>query len=126
MLCALPFAFALGLCPDETISGYAVPGLTWRLAEIDGAPFSSDATLTFPEENAVVGQAPCNGFTARQVHPLPWVEFTDIAVTRRACPDLDAEAVFFAALGEMTLAEVTDDVLILSTVEGREMVFRAD
>jgi heat shock protein HslJ len=45
--------------------------------------------------------------------------------TKMACPDLKAEYKFFKALEAMTLAEVLNDVLILSTSEGREMVFKA-
>jgi heat shock protein HslJ len=55
--------------------------------------------------------------------PYPWFEAGDIAVTRRACPDLAAETAFFDALADMTLAEVAGDALILSTPDGREMVF---
>ena len=126
MLCALPFAFSLGLCPDETISGYTDPATTWRLTELDGAPFTASATLAFPEEGEVTGTGPCNGFRAGQTLPYPWIEITGIAATRRACPDLDAETAYFAALEAMTLAEVGGDILILSTTEGREMVFTAD
>lgn len=125
MLCALPFAFALGLCPDETVSGYAETTTIWRLTEIDGAPFSAAATITFPEEGIVTGRGPCNAFTATQSVPLPWIEIRDIAATRMACPDLAAEAAFFAALQDMTLVEVTLDILLLTTPEGREMVFTA-
>ncbi|WP_422075358.1 META domain-containing protein [Tranquillimonas rosea] len=48
------------------------------------------------------------------------------AATRRACPALEAERRYFAALREMTLAEVAEGTLILSTPEGRKMVFQAD
>lgn len=125
MLCALPFAFALGLCPDETVSGYAETETVWQLAELDGTPFQARATITFPQEGTVAGQAPCNSYTATQSVPIPWIEIRDIAATRLACPDLDSETVFFAALEEMTLVEVTLDILLLSTPEGREMVFKA-
>lgn len=125
MLCALPFAFALGLCPDETVSGYAATTTIWELAEIDGAPFAQTATIAFPEEGVVTGQGPCNAYTATQSVPIPWIEIRDIAATRTACADLDAETAFFDALQDMTLVEVTLDVLLLTTPEGREMVFRA-
>lgn len=125
MLCALPFAFALGLCPDETVSGYAETETVWQLAELDGTPFQARATITFPQEGSVAGQAPCNSYTATQSVPIPWIEIRDIAATRLACPDLDSETVFFAALEEMTLVEVTLDILLLSTPQGREMVFKA-
>lgn len=125
MLCALPFAFALGLCPDETVSGYADTATTWTLVAVDGTPFAATATITFPEEGVVTGRAPCNSYTATQTVPIPWIEIRDIAATRTACPDLDAEARFFTDLEEMSLVEVTRDILLLSTPDGREMEFRA-
>ncbi|WP_281823375.1 META domain-containing protein [Jannaschia rubra] len=111
---------------DETISGYADPATVWRLTELDGAPFDARATLTFPAQGKVAGQAPCNTFTATQGVPLPWIEIRDIASTRMACPDLAQETRFLDALRAMTLAEVAGDVLILGTDEGHEMVFRAE
>ena len=42
-----------------------------------------------------------------------------------ACDSLSAETVFFTALGDMTLAEVVGDTLILSNDKGREMVFQS-
>lgn len=45
--------------------------------------------------------------------------------TKRACSDLDLESRFLAALREMTLSEVSGDILVLSTPAGREMVFAA-
>ena len=49
-----------------------------------------------------------------------------IAATRRACGELDAEAAFFAALADVSLAEVSGPVLALSNEAGVEMVFRAE
>lgn len=109
---------------DETISGYVPPDTVWRLTEMDGAPFDAAATVTFPGQGRVAGQGPCNAYKATQGAPFPWIEIRGIAATRRACPDLAAEAGFFAALEAMTLAELGGDVLLLSTDAGREMVFR--
>ncbi len=125
MLCALPLALALGFCPDETISGYAEPTATWNLTELDGVPFTAPATIAFPAAGEVVGTGPCNSFTATQAVPYPWIEIRKIAATRRACPDLEAEAAYFSALEAMTLAEAQGSYIILSTPDGREMVFTA-
>ncbi len=115
---------ALAACrEDETVAGYGAAGVIWRLETIDGAAFAASATLTFPAEGEISGEAPCNRFFGRMETPYPWFEAKNLAVTRRACPDLPAESAFFAALGAMTLAEVSGDTLILSTPEGREMVF---
>lgn len=108
---------------DETVAAYGAGDSLWHLTEIDGAAFSARATLGFPEAGRIAGEAPCNAYSGRMEAPYPWFAATEIAATRRACPDLAAEAVFFAALSEMTLAEVAGDTLILSTPGAREMVF---
>ncbi len=125
MIRTLLAALALSSCADETISGYADRGSVYRLAEIDGDPFAAAATIAFPELGQASGDAPCNRWSAVQSSPYPWFELTAISVTRRACLALDEEGRFFEALGDMTLAEVSGDVLILSNETGREMVFRA-
>lgn len=113
-------------CADESISGYADPTAVYRLSEIDGAPFTARATITFPEAGAARGDGPCNAWSAVQSAPYPWLELGPIATTRRGCPELSAEQQFFVALTDMTLAEVQGPVLILSNDDGREMLFRAD
>lgn len=112
-------------CGDETLSGYGAADKTWVLTDMDGAPFEARADLSFPEEGRIQGQAPCNTFTGAQTVPYPWFKAEGIAVTRIACPDLDAESRFFEALQAMTLAEVGTDTLFLSNDDGRKMVFRA-
>lgn len=115
----------LGTCKDETVTGHGGQHATWHLISIDGAPYPARATLGFPEQAAIAGEAPCNRYTARQTVPYPWFRAEAITTTRRACPELADEARFLQALAEMTLVEVTGPVLILSTEEGREMVFQA-
>ncbi|PWE32535.1 META domain-containing protein [Maritimibacter sp. 55A14] len=122
---ALPLLLGLSFCDrDETVSGYAGTDQGWILAEIDGTAFPARATLHFPEEGRIAGEAPCNSYSGTQAVPYPWFEASAIAATKRACPALDAEAAYFEALGEMTLAEVSGRLLILSNDEGRMMVFR--
>lgn len=111
---------------DETVAKYGGAGHVWTLTEIDGTPFTARATLTFPERGKVAGQAPCNSYTGVMVTPYPWFDLGQVATTRMACPDMASEAMFFETIGQMTLAEVSGNVLILSTAEGRQMVFKAD
>lgn len=112
-------------CADETISGYADPTAVYQLVTLDAAPFSAEATITFPEEGQVAGSGPCNRWSASQAVPYPWFELGPVLSTKRACPALAEESALFAALAEMTLAEVQGPVLILSNDAGREMVFEA-
>lgn len=125
-IAALALIFAIPACADETISRYARPGATYTLSELDGMAFSAPATITFPKKGTATGTGPCNTWTAAQSAPYPWIDLGPIAATRRACPDLDAEAAFFAALEVMTVAVAEDGILTLSNDAGREMVFVAD
>lgn len=115
----------LGYCKDETVSGHGAQAAVWELVTIDGTPVTARATLTFPEEGVIAGEAPCNRYSAQQTVPYPWFRAERIISTRRACPELDAETRFLGALAEMTLVEVAGDTLVLSNDAGREMLFRA-
>ena len=110
---------------DETVRAYGAADRVWTLASLDGQPFAATATLTFPEPGQIAGQAPCNRYSGAMKAPYPWFDAGPLAATRMACPDLQAETAFFAALDAMTQAEVLDDTLVLSTDDGREMVFIA-
>ncbi len=110
---------------DETISGYALSDAEWMLVDMGGTPFAARATITFPQQGKIVGQAPCNRYVADQTAPYPWFEAGPIGATKMACPDQAAEVDFFAGLMRVTLAEVSGDTLILSTEGGFEMLFRA-
>ena len=120
-------AFLLTTCgPDETISGFADPEARYRLTSLDGEGFIANAYIRFPEPGQVTGTGPCNSFSADQRVPYPWFELGPIATTRRACPDLAAEADYFAALSEMQFAEVFDQTLLLTNDAGREMLFHVE
>jgi len=124
-LIALIALSLLGYCKDETVSGYAGTDVTWALHSINEAPFNARATLTFPQEGRIAGNAPCNSYFAAQTVPYPWFKAGPIGSTKRACPDLKAETLFFQTLAKMTLSEVAGDTLILSNDDGAQMVFRA-
>lgn len=126
MKIALPLltAVLLAACDsDETLAAYGAADTTWSLQSLNGAPYPAKAMLTFPEPGRVAGQGPCNSFSGTQSAPYPWFDTGPLATTRRACPDLAAEADFLSALDAMTLAEVQGDTLILSNDTGGELVF---
>ncbi|MGC1495846.1 MAG: META domain-containing protein [Sulfitobacter sp.] len=110
---------------DETVRAYGGAGKDWHLSELNENPFTAKATLTFPEAGRIAGNAPCNSYNATMTVPYPWFEVGPIAATKRACPDLAAEAAFFAALDTATLSEVQGNFLILSNTDGLSMVFTA-
>ncbi|WP_366140313.1 META domain-containing protein [uncultured Roseobacter sp.] len=125
-LALLVLCGALTACrEDETLTAYGAAEKTWQLTELDGAAISYTASLRFPEPGRIAGTAPCNSFNGAMTVPYPWFEARDLVVTRRACPALTEETAYLSALTEMTLSEVLGDTLILSTPEGRSMVFTA-
>lgn len=122
LIFSIPLLFAGACIGGETVARYGAAGGTWQVSEIDGRAFAARAILSFPEPGRIAGEAPCNRWSGRMEAPYPWFAATDIAATRRACPDLAAETAFFAALSAMTLSEVSGDTLILSTPDGRQMI----
>lgn len=110
---------------DETVAAYGAGGRAWVLHSIDGIDFPASATLDFPEAGRVAGQGPCNGYSATLDVPYPWFEVRDLVATRAACPDLEAEGTFFAALMAMEQSEVSGNILILRNEAEHEMLFNA-
>lgn len=117
--------FVSGCAQDETVAAYGAADRIWQVTEIDALPFTASATLEFSERNVISGQAPCNQFSASMTTPYPWFSIGPVMRTKLACTDITAEDTFLTALSDMTLAEVLDDTLILSTPQGRSMVFKA-
>ena len=123
----IPLCFlSLAACrDDETVSAYGAANIEWRLVEIDGQPFSPTANLRFPEPGRIAGTAPCNTFSATMDAPYPWFDAQHLSLTRMVCDDLPMENQFLQALQDMTLSEISAGTLILSNIDGREMVFTA-
>ncbi|SHE92182.1 Heat shock protein HslJ [Litoreibacter ascidiaceicola] len=121
---ALIALILLAACKDETISGYAEDGAVWQLESINGAAFKARATLTFPQPGKIAGSGPCNRYFGKQTAPYPWFSVDGVASTKRACPDMRAESVFFESLRKMTLSEATGATLILSNDAGDQMIFK--
>ncbi|MEQ6249065.1 META domain-containing protein [Sulfitobacter sp. HNIBRBA3233] len=123
---ALMACLALIACQgDETVRAYGGADRVWTLKELNGSTFGARATLTFPEPGEIGGEAPCNRFFGAMEAPYPWFETGAIGSTRMACPDIEAENAYLAALDAATLAEVSGDTLILSNTTGLVMVFEA-
>ncbi|WP_298298093.1 META domain-containing protein [uncultured Litoreibacter sp.] len=124
---ALLLPLFLGFCQgDETLTGHGAAEKVFTLRSINGEPFNARATITFPEEGKIAGQGPCNSYSAIQEVPYPWFKAGPILATKRACPDLDAESLYFKTLSDMTLSEVSGIHLILSTAEGEKMEFEVE
>jgi heat shock protein HslJ len=123
-LLALSLLSLIPACqPDETVRAYGAADRVWTLTEIDDQAFEATATLQLSDEGTVSGRGPCNSYSASMTVPYPWFEVGPIRSTKSACPELGQEALFFVTLKAMSLSEVLGDILILSTPEGRKMVF---
>jgi heat shock protein HslJ len=127
MLRALSIVLVLTACQsDETVSGYGGADRVWVLTSLNDAAFSARATLTFPEEGKIAGEAPCNSYFGAQTAPYPWFKAESIGATRRACPELDAESKYLEALSQATISEISGEILILSNDDGLSMLFSAE
>lgn len=118
--------FSLASCQtDETIRAYGAGEGVWQLMEMNGQPARGTTTLQFTDRHQISGAAPCNRYSARMDIPYPWWGTGPIAATKRACPELAAEAEFFAALGAAKLASAKEGKLVLSAENGTPLlVFR--
>lgn len=91
----------------------------WKLTQLNGADFDAPATIDFSEPGRVAGQAPCNRWTAGRTGTLPELGIEQAVVTRRACPDLEQEGRFLAALSEVRAAAIEDGRLVLTGKDTR-------
>jgi heat shock protein HslJ len=93
----------------------------WALASVDGVDPDYTATIAFVGAR-VVGQAPCNGYSAQASRTGSEITLGPIGGTRRACPRLKAEAAFFDVLQGVTEVEETASRLTLSGA-GHVLIF---
>ena len=119
-----PAFLALAACGDETVTAYSTESV-FALVSVNGAPFQTSASIDIGVAGEITGSAPCNSYRAKQTAPYPWFEIGPIAATKRACPDLEAEAIYFETLGRMTIVEVSGSTLILTNDANEEMLFQA-
>jgi len=112
--------------PRITVSEYVSSDAVYVLDRLGGAAFPARATITFPGAGKVLGEAPCNRWSAPQALEYPLVKIGPILSTKRACDAQVQETAYFAALAKMKRVEATGSVVILSDNAGTEMVFRAE
>jgi heat shock protein HslJ len=126
---ALLAALAAAGCasaPVETAipeGGWLLPGTSWTLVELDGAPYPARLTATLTADGRVVGEGPCNSFEAPYTGRWPDVAFTVVS-TERACADLAAETAAFETLGSVTRAERDGADILLLAPDGGAMRLR--
>lgn len=78
-------------------------GGSWQLTQLNGRPESGGITLEFGADNNATGQAPCNRYFGSYAAGLDFsFSLPQVGATRRACPALNLESEYFAALSSAT------------------------
>lgn len=96
---------------------WLLPGTSWKLVELNGAPFEANAVATLTEDGRITGQGPCNAFNAAFTGTWPDIGFEPIPRTRRACPEIAAEDAFLAAMERVNRGEMLEDAMLLTGPE---------
>ena len=108
---------------DETVSGQTEGTDIWLLKTLNETNVTTRITISFPEQGHIAGQAPCNQYFGLQTVPLPWFKVTELTASKMACPAFELEAQYFGLLQDMTTAEITGNMLILRSDEGKSLIF---
>lgn len=108
---------------DEVGSEQGMLLFEWTLVSLDGVEPTVQTTIRIDEPGHLGGQGPCSRYFADVTGPWPSFRPGMIGAARMACPDMAAEAQYFAALQAMETAEIKDGTLRL-TGGGHELVFR--
>lgn len=129
-------ATALLLAMTACMGGYKnVPlaGTMWKLASMEGIPataISAEAdafTLMFEsQEKMVAGRTNCNRFFGKYQEMGTDLEFTEMGMTRMACPDMQYEDAFVKMLDEVDGFKIKGDELTLMDDDHQLAVFRAE
>jgi Heat shock protein len=124
---ALAAAAALAACaaPAPQPAGPpALQGVLWRLDRLNGEPVEPVITLAFGAEE-LRGAGPCNRYFGAWAQEGDRLALGPIAATRRACPDLDLEQRYFAALTDVAAFSGDRRRLVMRDAEGEaRMEFR--
>ena len=126
--------FLLGCDAEKKPVKAAVPvpatnlvGTQWSLEDLAGQAVTADAraTLTFPENGRVSGNASCNRFTGPGQVNGSSLKIGNLALTRMLCEPTanEQEQRYIKALGDAERFEIKDDKLLIY-VKGMEKPLR--
>lgn len=88
-------------------------GTQWQLVEQGGSPVEPFVTLSFDEQGGAGGNGGCNVYGGSYSLDGDTIAFDGLFSTMMACPELDVEQAFFAALSSATTFALTDDGLVI-------------
>ncbi len=93
---------------EEFIISKELDGTSWRAVSIDGfsIPRDVEVTMNFGTDSSVSGLAGCNNYMVKNVRTDGGVAFTQIAATRKLCPEpqMTSENLFVDALSREQLS----------------------
>lgn len=103
---------------EELIIKEELDGTSWRAVSIDGIAIPQDVevTMNFGTDSSVSGLAGCNNYRVQNVRTEGGVAFTQIAATRKLCPEpqMSTETMFVDALTRVNnFRHNTDGQLII-------------
>jgi heat shock protein HslJ len=99
---------------EKSLKVKSIPleGTNWNLYQIDGKAYSFEKkiTLNFKESDVkLTGEAPCNNYLGRYTHGGDIIILSQIASTKKMCPDLEIETKY------LSLLQSTSKFIILGT-----------
>ena len=113
---------------EEFIISEELDGTSWRAVSIDGVviPQDVEVTMNFAADSSVSGLAGCNNYRVQNVRTEGGVAFTQIAATRKLCPEpqMSTEALFVDALSRVNNFRHNREGQL--TVFGRDTVILLD
>lgn len=114
VLIVIGLVAACGAGTGASGDGPELEGTVWDLVEMNGASVGAQgvATLDFVEGEAS-GIAFCNRFFGPYEQDDQSLSFGPLATTRMACPNMEPERDYMAALESVASAEIEDERLIL-------------
>jgi heat shock protein HslJ len=97
----------------------ALPGSAWVLSQMNSADVSSEITLIF-DEDKLSGNASCNNYFSD--YAVEGKEFTlgPVASTQMACPDMEDESIYLAALSDVAQIRFDEGQLVLVNNAGKD------
>lgn len=103
---------ALPLGPEVPFSDNS-----FTLISVQGQPAPYAVHISFAE-GRVTGQGPCNRFFGALTYDATQFRIENLGSTRMACPDLAAEAAFFALLDKVRQADRREGEITLLDADG--------
>lgn len=131
LLALLSVAAALGACAvaSPPAAEDALAGPEWRLEDLNGRGVIDDSRVSvrFGPDGRAGGLGGCNRWFGAWRRDGDALSFSDLGSTRMACAEalMRQETAFLSALQETdSHAFASDGALVLTTRDGRRLVFR--